>query len=79
MHKMVAAVRALIVAIAVTALMPVSGALSADALPPLPPNLSALAKPVAMPEFSFANLNGGTLQSSDMKGKVVIVRFWATW
>lgn len=54
-------------------------AFGADAMPALPANLSVPAKTTPMPEFSFADLRGGTLQSSDMKGKVVIIRFWATW
>ena len=37
------------------------------------------AQPTKLPDFEFANLNGGMLKSSDMKGKVIIIRFWATW
>jgi len=32
-----------------------------------------------LPEFELAKVTGGTLKSSDLKGKVVIVDFWATW
>jgi len=46
----------------------------------MPPAVMAPpAKPTALPEFEFANLHGGTLKSSDMKGKVIVIRFWATW
>ena len=31
------------------------------------------------PEFELARVDGGTLKSADLKGKVVIVDFWATW
>lgn len=31
------------------------------------------------PEFSLASLAGGTIDSEDLKGKVVVVDFWATW
>jgi len=31
------------------------------------------------PEFELERVTGGTLSSSDLKGKVVIVDFWATW
>jgi cytochrome c biogenesis protein CcmG, thiol:disulfide interchange protein DsbE len=31
------------------------------------------------PEFELARVEGGTLKSSDLRGKVVIVDFWATW
>ena len=32
-----------------------------------------------MPEFELEKIAGGTLKSADLKGKVVIVDFWATW
>ncbi len=52
---------------------------AADA-PPLPPAvLAPPSQPTKMPDFEFANLQGGTLKSSDMKGKVIVIRFWATW
>jgi hypothetical protein len=52
---------------------------AADA-PNLPPAvLAPPPQPTKMPEFEFANLQGGTLKSSEMKGKVIVVRFWATW
>lgn len=31
------------------------------------------------PEFELASLAGGTLTSEDLKGKVLVVDFWATW
>ena len=31
------------------------------------------------PSFQLEDLTGNTLDSSDMKGKVVVVNFWATW
>ena len=36
-------------------------------------------QPTRMPAFDFVNLHGGTLKSSDLKGKVIVIRFWATW
>ncbi len=36
-------------------------------------------KPTVMPEFEFTNLHGGVLKSSELKGRVVVIRFWATW
>jgi thiol-disulfide isomerase/thioredoxin len=38
--------------------------------------LVALAK---APDFSLKNVQGGELKSGDLKGKVVVVDFWATW
>jgi cytochrome c biogenesis protein CcmG, thiol:disulfide interchange protein DsbE len=31
------------------------------------------------PQFTLRNVRGGELKSSDLRGKVVIVDFWATW
>ena len=33
----------------------------------------------AAPEFDLASLAGGTISSAELKGKVVVVDFWATW
>lgn len=44
-----------------------------------PTKLSAPPTATKLPDFEFANLNGGTLKSAEMKGKVIVIRFWATW
>ena len=31
------------------------------------------------PEFNLENVRGGMLDSKDLKGKIVVVDFWATW
>ena len=31
------------------------------------------------PDFTLKNVLGGDLKSSDLKGKVVVIDFWATW
>ena len=31
------------------------------------------------PEFTLKNVLGGELKSADLKGKVLVVDFWATW
>lgn len=31
------------------------------------------------PPFELAKVDGGTMSSADLKGKVVVVDFWATW
>jgi thiol-disulfide isomerase/thioredoxin len=33
----------------------------------------------AAPDFTLENLAGGTLQLSSLRGKVVLIDFWATW
>lgn len=32
-----------------------------------------------VPSFSITTLDGATVSSSDLRGKVVLVNFWATW
>jgi len=32
-----------------------------------------------LPDFSVKDLQGGVLSSADLRGKVVLVDFWATW
>lgn len=44
-----------------------------------PTALTVAPSPAKLPDFEFANLNGGTLRSAEMKGKVIVIRFWATW
>jgi len=36
-------------------------------------------EPVAVPDFSAEALKGGSLSLSALKGKVVLLNFWATW
>jgi hypothetical protein len=48
-------------------------------LPPLPGGLSAPSTPIRAPSFNLQTAAGGTLRSDDLRGKVVIARFWATW
>ena len=33
----------------------------------------------SMPEFSMTTLDGKTITNADLKGKVVLLDFWATW
>ena len=41
--------------------------------------LQPLKKLPEAPGFALPDLDGKTLQLSDLKGKVVVVNFWATW
>jgi len=36
-------------------------------------------EPATLPAFTLTDLNGKTLSSSSLKGKVVLMNFWATW
>jgi cytochrome oxidase Cu insertion factor (SCO1/SenC/PrrC family) len=62
------------------ALLLASTAGTATGEPVEPPMGLAAVKPAApMPAFQLPGLNGSTLESSQLQGKVVVVRFWATW
>ncbi len=55
----------------------VFNAAAADLAPPA--GLTAPAKATRLPAFNIATAVGGTVRSDDLRGKVVIARFWATW
>lgn len=38
-----------------------------------------LGKSTPAPDFTLDKLNGGTLKLSDLRGKAVLLNFWATW
>lgn len=47
--------------------------------PPLTHNLTALEKPVMAPELILKDMDEEMLNLKDLKGKTVVVNFWATW
>jgi cytochrome oxidase Cu insertion factor (SCO1/SenC/PrrC family) len=47
--------------------------------PTLPEGLTAPSSSTSMPVFELPDANGATVRSADLEGKVVVVRFWATW
>jgi len=47
--------------------------------PTLPEGLAAPVQPTSMPVFELPDANGETVRAADLQGKVVEVRFWATW
>jgi len=54
-------------------------AANAAGLPPLPAGLAVPATPTRTPAFNLQTASGGSLRAEDLRGKVVIARFWATW
>jgi cytochrome oxidase Cu insertion factor (SCO1/SenC/PrrC family) len=46
---------------------------------PPPAGLSPLGTPAFMPSFHLSSVDGAQFDSATLQGKVVVVRFWATW
>ena len=44
-----------------------------------PPTIQLVADPVTMPSLTMQDLDGRLITTEDLKGKVTIVNFWATW
>ena len=49
---------------------------SADARPR---SISLVADPVSLPALTMRDLDGRTITTDDLRGKVTLVNFWATW
>jgi len=47
--------------------------------PTLPEGLTVPSPSTSMPVFELPDANGETVHSADLQGKVIVVRFWATW
>jgi len=45
----------------------------------MPRGLHAVQPPAELPPFGMPNIDGKVIRSSDLIGKVLILRFWATW
>lgn len=55
------------------------GLVQAEGLPPLTHHLTAIKGGLAAPALRLTNLDEQTIDLSALKGKVVVVNFWATW
>ena len=66
-----------IVAMLMVTLVGVGGAAAPDILPVAERNVVKLGEPA--PNFRLRDLNGHSVALSDLRGKVVLLNFWATW
>ena len=55
------------------------GARAAKAVATPPPGLVTPSLSAPLPAFRLEAVGGTTVQATDLLGKVVVVRFWATW
>jgi len=64
--------RSLITAGAIALGFALAAPATADSLVPLP-------QPAAMPSFKIPGINGSSGSDADLRNKVTIIRFWASW
>ena len=57
----------------------VAGAANAAEQPPLTHKLTTIKNPVKAPELELKDMDEETVNLKDLKGKTVVVNFWATW
>lgn len=73
-------VKATLWCVAVVAIAAIGiGTAAAQGLPPLTHTLTAMDKPSPAPELKLENLDEDLIDIQALKGKVVVVNFWATW
>lgn len=56
-----------------------SGMSHATELPPLTHTLTAIKSSIKAPSLRLQNMDNETVDINDLKGKVVVINFWATW
>ena len=71
--------RALLVAVAAAAASLAAGAATAAAPDFAALNVERMEPPKPAPAFDLPDLEGRAHRLSDLRGKVVLVFFWATW
>ncbi len=47
--------------------------------PALPQGMQVPSQPTTLPAFELPDPDGNLVRAEDLQGKVVVVRFWATW
>ncbi|NOT96862.1 MAG: redoxin domain-containing protein [Nitrospira sp.] len=66
-----------VMAMLMVTLVGIGGAAAPDILPVAERNVVKLGEPA--PNFRLRDLNGQMVSLSDLRGKVVLLNFWATW
>jgi len=62
-----------------TVILLTSGISYAEELPPLTHKLTAIKKLIKVPNLRLKNMNEEIVDIKDLKGKIVVINFWATW
>lgn len=62
-----------------TSMFIASGNSYAERLGPLTHNLTVIKKPIPAPVLRLKNMDNEFVDIKDLKGKVIVVNFWATW
>ena len=52
---------------------------SASSPPEPPKGLSAPPQATPMPAFELSGIDGSKVRSTDLRDKVTVIRFWASW
>ncbi len=60
-------------------LITTSGLLLSLAQPVAADTLAPVSPPTPMPTFKIPGINGTSLSDADLRNKVTIIRFWASW
>ena len=71
--------RLLLIIIGVVIMIASYEALAAGSFPNPPAGLTAPEQPTTVPDFQLPQVNGKDIGSADLRGKVVVMRFWSTW
>ena len=78
-HRLLTKWRWILVAMGLVLVMESYTTLAAERVPAPPDGLLSPEIPTSIPDFSLPSVDGKTLDAADLRGKVVVMRFWSTW
>jgi cytochrome oxidase Cu insertion factor (SCO1/SenC/PrrC family) len=64
---------------AAAAMLTLAASLATVSAHAMPQGMDAPTKPTAMPTFELPTVAGTTLRSDTLKGRTLVIRFWASW